>query len=59
MSLQFEYGKNHHGPKVFDLGAIGATDGRYAERSTFLHPKLMFGPEKAAGKRLRVHGTII
>lgn len=27
---------------MFELGAVGATRGRYAERSTFLHPKLMF-----------------
>tara|TARA_B110000208_G_C11617379_1_gene375880 strand:- start:73 stop:843 length:771 start_codon:yes stop_codon:yes gene_type:complete len=45
ISLQFVYGPKHHGPKVFEIGAVGATDGRNAEKSTFLHPKLMFFPK--------------
>ena len=42
ISLEFIYGANHHGPKVFEIGAVGATEGDHAEKSTFLHPKLMF-----------------
>ena len=45
ITLQFVYGSQHHGPKVFELGAVGATDGRYAESSTFLHPKMKFWKE--------------
>jgi hypothetical protein len=45
ITLQFVYGPQHHGPKVFELGAVGATDGRYAESSTFLHPKMKFWKE--------------
>jgi hypothetical protein len=51
ITLQFVYGKNHHGPKVFELGAVGATDGRYAEQSTFLHPKMMFWANGKHSKR--------
>ena len=52
VSLQFVYGENHHGPKVFEPGAIGATDGRFAERSTFLHPKLMFWTGKGGREEI-------
>ena len=50
ITLQFVYGPNHHGPKVFEMGAVGATDGRYAEASTFLHPKMMFWKGDTEGK---------
>jgi thioredoxin reductase len=49
LSMEFVYGHNHYGPKVFEMGAVGATDGRFAERSTFLHPKLMFWPGQKNG----------